>query len=239
MSLTLKVPAADAGSQFTPAPAGVWPAVCVSITDLGTQTNIYNGEAKSARQLLIRWELDTDERMGDGRPFALSDIYTASLHPKSGLHKLLVAWFGKAPSEGSFDMSKLLGRGCQVQVIHRVPTAGKRAGETVADIGSVMPLAKGMKAPEPNITPFVFSLDDFDDELFSSFADGMKKWIAKSPEYQAIINPPPKQTVRVVAAQPANNAGFGQPRGKVAASGRGADFNSPPLSDDLDDEIPF
>jgi hypothetical protein len=226
--------------------------VCVSITDLGTQTEEYNGEAKTARQILVRWELDTDERMGDGRPFALSKKYTASLHPKSSLHKLLVSWFGKAPSEGSFDMSKLLGRGCQVQVIHRVPSAGKRAGETVADIGSVMPLAKGMKAPEPNITPFVFSLDDFDDELFSSFADGMKKWIAKSPEYQALSSgrgpapapapapskpaAPAGETVRVV---PANNAGFGQPRGKVAASGRGADFNSPPLSDDLDDEIPF
>jgi len=239
------VPAADAGSQFTPAPAGVWPAVCVSITDLGTQTNTFNGETKSARQLLIRWELDTDERMGDGRPFALSEIYTASLHPKSGLHKLLVAWFGKAPSEGSFDLSKLLGRGCQVQVIHRVPTAGKRAGETVADIGAVMPLAKGMKAPEPNITPFVFSLDDFDDELFSSFADGMKKWIAKSPEYQAIINPPkPAPTVRVVpaaavkAAPPArvtqpSPAGFGGPR-TIASQSEPASFDA-----DLDDEIPF
>jgi hypothetical protein len=230
MSLTLKVPAADAGSQFTPAPAGVWPAVCVSITDLGTQTEEYNGEAKTARQILVRWELDTDERMGDGRPFALSKKFTASLHPKSSLHKLLVSWFGKAPSEGSFDMSKLLGRGCQVQVIHKA----KQNGDIAAQVQAVMPLTKGMKAPEPGVTPFVFSLDDFDEDLFGSFGDGLKKWIAKSPEYQAIINPPPKQTVRVVPAQvakaPAKNgnaAGFGMPREQVD------------LSDDLNDEVPW
>lgn len=239
--LSLTVPGKDAGSQFTPAPEGVHPAVCVAVIDLGTQTQEFNGETKVARQIQIRFELDTEERAGD-RPFSVSRTYTASLHPRAGLRKTLEGWSGKPLTEGKFDFSKLLGKGCQVHVMHKV----KANGDTVANIVGVLPLAKGMKTPEPSINTYLFSLDDFDEELFDSFSEGMRKWIAKSPEYQAIINPPPKKAAppkspptAAAAAKAAPNkavyeaAGFGGPRTNASRSEDVA------LTDDLNDEIPW
>lgn len=234
MSLVLKVPAADADAKFAPAPAGVWPAVCTKIIDVGTQTEEYNGEISSARKLIIMWEIDSDERMSDGRAFAVSKWYTASLTQSANLRKLLVSWFGKAPDTPSFDIGKLLGRGCQIQIVHK---ADKTTGDVRAHVAAVMPLAKGMKAPAPSIAPFMFSLDSFDEDAFSALTDFQKKKVAASPEYKAIIDPPKPAPAPAPAPVPKKNghspAGFGGPRTNASRS-EPASFD-----DDLSDEIPF
>jgi hypothetical protein len=82
------------------------------------------------------------EQMEDGRPFTASKKYTLSLHEKANLYKDLVSWRGRAftPEErAGFDLEKLIGVNCQIQIVHVT-----KGDKTYANITSIVPLAKGM-----------------------------------------------------------------------------------------------
>lgn len=173
------------GEDFEPAPAGVHSAVCVAVIDLGTQETEFEGKARLTPQVMLRWEID--ERMSDGKRFLVSRRYTKSMHEKAGLRKALEAWRGKPFVDadfkpGGFEMSKLLGAGCQIQIVH----TGKD-GKTFANIAAIMKLGKGMKPLTPEIEPFLLELDPetFDGETFEALTDRMKEIVAKAPEFAA------------------------------------------------------
>jgi len=95
------------------------------------------------------WELP-DEKIEideEEKPRAISKEYTLSLSEKANLRKDLQAWRGKAFTEeelAGFDMQNVLGKGCQLQVIHT-----ESNGKTYSNIASIMGLPKGMKVDEP------------------------------------------------------------------------------------------
>lgn len=246
------------GGDFEPAPEGLHPAVCISVVDLGTQERINTfkgGITEKRREIMIRWELDTETPMADGRPFIISLRYPFSMHEKAKLREHLEGWRGKKFVEADFGpegftLDKLLAVGCQLQVVH-----SERDGKTYANVENVVKLGRGMASPGPSIEPFLLSLDphEFDRDLFDGLSEYLKTLIAKSPEYQALSSgrgsapapaaapskpqQPSGQTVRVVPAQAAAEAqraaGFGGPRTNASRS-EPASF-----SDDLDDSIPF
>lgn len=137
------------GGNSNPVPEGMHNAICYLVTDLGTQFN----ETFSTYQhkVLIGWEL-TDLRMdlekdGETRnlPRVVSSQYSLSLHEKSKLRKDLVAWRGKEftpQEEMGFDISKLLGVNCQLQVVHKT----KKAGGKFAAVNMVLPPKDGRPA---------------------------------------------------------------------------------------------
>ena len=124
-------------SDYTAAPEGLWPAVCVDVVDLGIVTTQYGAQLK----IQIRWQLEErDEKTG--RRFLIVQSYTPSLHEKSKLRPLLEAWRGKkfnAEELKQFDIEKLLGANCQLQIIHNI----KDEGRVFANVQAVVPMAKG------------------------------------------------------------------------------------------------
>ncbi len=161
--------------------AGV--GVCIRVLDLGTQRNEYQGDVSYKRQLLIMWELP-EARMADGRPFAVSNWYTFSSHPKSNLRIDLESWRGKAFGKGEieqFDVSKLLGKACMLGLIHN--DAGR------ARVKTIMRLPHGMTAPAPENECYSFSLADrpFDHVGFGKLSERMQERIKLSPEYKAAV----------------------------------------------------
>lgn len=68
--------------------------------------------------------------------------YTLSLHEKSKLRPMLEAWRGRKFTneelEG-FDLERLLGANCQVQVCHNISSDG----QVYANVQAVVPAAKG------------------------------------------------------------------------------------------------
>ena len=69
--------------------------------------------------------------MEDGRPFAVSKTYTASLFEAAALRKDLESWRGKSFTEeelGGFDISKLLGCTARIEVGHTAPTENSLGG---------------------------------------------------------------------------------------------------------------
>ena len=106
--------------------AGVHLGLCYGVIDLGTQKVTFQNEIKLQRKVRILFELPNlkkEFKAGEGeKPFSISKEYTLSLDAKANLYKDLVSWRGKQFSEEElegFDISKLLGKPCQIQIIHK------------------------------------------------------------------------------------------------------------------------
>lgn len=128
--------------DFTPAPPGLHQAVCVDVVDLGMQETQF-GEK---RQLKIVWQLKT--RNEKGERFQIRGTYTQSLNEKARLRHDLESWRGRPFTKDelrAFDVEKLIGANCQIQVAHRVSAKGR----TYANAQAIVPLAKGMAKIEP------------------------------------------------------------------------------------------
>lgn len=178
----------DTGSgDFEQPEPGSYAAVCYKIIDVGTQTSEYQGKPNTKRQIIIGWEIE--EKMSDGRPFSVSQFYTASLNEKAKLRAHLEAWRGKqftAEELEGFDSQNLLGKPCLLSLI--------KNDKNKIKIQSVSKLPKSMTPPVLANMVVYFSLDEFDQKVFDSLSEGIRKIIVQSPEYQTIKGGAPAAT---------------------------------------------
>lgn len=133
---------AGESKSHTPAPSGLHQAVCVDAIDMGVLEVTYSGKTKKQHKIRLAWQID--ELRDDGKRFVVQKRYTCSLHEKATLRKELESWRGKPFTEdelrGGFDLEKLLGVNCQINVQH----VQAQSGETYANVVSIVPLGKGM-----------------------------------------------------------------------------------------------
>jgi hypothetical protein len=123
-----------AGPEFTPAPAGTHPAVCVDVVDLGMVLTEFQGKKRQQHKIKIVWQLE--EHDGTGKRFLVNRRYTNSLHAKATLRRDLESWRGRPFSEGElngFDLEVLLGVQALLSVTHN-----QREGTTYANVAGVM-----------------------------------------------------------------------------------------------------
>lgn len=171
------------GGDFELTPMGSYVARCYRMIDIGTQPGFTDAD-KPQRKVWIYWELLEDEdgepvRMKDERPFSVSEKYTLSISPKANLRKALDAWRGIAFTEDeaeAFDITKLLGTYCRVQVVHN-----ESGGKTYANVGSV---GFTKKKPEGINETSWWSVEDPDMEMFEKFPDWLKEKIQQSHEWR-------------------------------------------------------
>lgn len=184
-------------SSFAPPPAGTHPAACYRVIDLGTQETNYQGQAKKSHRLMVTWELFSEERMTDGRPFSLSKTYTWSMHEKSTLRKDLESWRGRSFTDADFDahdgfrIEKLLGVPCLLTVIHE--TKGDDVRATIKAV-SKLPKQMTVGGPENPKTFLWLSADEFSREAFAALSPRLQETIMKSPEYKAVVTGKPVET---------------------------------------------
>ena len=171
-------------SNFTPPPVGMHVARCFKLIDLGTQQKTYQGKPTGeARKIMATFELLGEEKMEDGKPFVISKSWFLSMHEKAALRKDLESWRGKAftpEEEGSFDVSKLMGAYCLLNVVEEQGSNGN----TYTKIKAITPLIKGMPKPEPINPNIIFDADEPDMQLFDSFSDKLKELIEGSKEWR-------------------------------------------------------
>lgn len=145
--------ARDNRSEFQPAPEGLHQAVCVDVVDQGLVTGQYGTKHK----IQLRWQLDCEDEEGR-RPLVVKS-YTLSLNEKAILRHHLEAWRGRpfTPEElEGFDLEKLIGANCQIQIVHNI---GKNGG-TWANVQAVVGLGKGMVKMQPQDYTRVCDRDD-------------------------------------------------------------------------------
>ena len=120
-------------SKFTPAPEGLHQAVCMDVVDLGLVETQWGQKPK----VEVRWILDT-VNTETGKPFDVRARYTLSLSEKANLRKHLETWRGRkftVAELGGFDLEKLIGVNCQLQIIHNLTDEGK----TYANVQAIVP----------------------------------------------------------------------------------------------------
>jgi hypothetical protein len=182
MSLTLT--SAGGSADFAPHPQGVFAARCVRIVDLGTQTSDYMGETKKAKKVILAFETSETMTGGDfdGKPFLVTQRYTASLHEKAALRKDLKSWRGRDFNEeelAAFHLKNVLNAPCLLNIVHT-----DRGGKVYANIASITPLPKGMTANKAVGDVFFFDLDQPDMGNFEKLSDKVKALIESSPEWK-------------------------------------------------------
>lgn len=172
-------------------PAGNHIARCYSMVHVGTNKEIIQGTEKPLNKVRLTWELPTElrvfnEEKGE-QPMVVSKEYTLSMHEMSNLRKDLESWRGKGFTEDeakSFDITKLLGVPCLLNVIHK--TSAK--GSNYENISSITTLIKGMDCPAQVNETFEFNYTDkFDPKLVETFPDFIKDKIKTSVEYRERI----------------------------------------------------
>lgn len=179
--------------EFSATPEGTYIARCIKVIFLGTQTTTGQFGTTSRPQVMITWELLDDEvKMEDGRPFAATQFYTASLHEKAKLRKDLEAWRGKkftdAELEG-FDLKDVLGTFCMLQIVHS-------ADGQYANVNAIMSY-KGSK-PEGINELVLFDIENPDETVLNAMSEKMQEKIKNSPEYSGSDWPSGKKAKDIV-----------------------------------------
>lgn len=123
---------------YTPAPEGLYHAVCVDVVDLGVLTTTWGDKHK----VRLVWQIEEVNTEADRR-FEVRKQYNLSLHEKATLRKDLESWRGRKFTDQElqgFDLEKLIGVNAQVQIVHDL---GDDA--TVwANVQAVVPAPKGV-----------------------------------------------------------------------------------------------
>lgn len=200
------------GKDYELVPADTYVATCYRIIDLGTQMTEFQGVRKAKHQIMLGWEL-SGSLMEDGRPFTQHRRYNFVGGDKSTLKLDLEAWRGSPFSDddyGKFDLGKLIGKSCMMGIVHITTPKG-----TFANMSFIGKMMKGVEAPILINPVMYFSLNEFDKAKYESLSDSLKATIAKSPEYQELMQ-----------AHKVDDVPHGDTRSAVIPA-------------DLDDEIPF
>lgn len=180
---------ATSGGSYKQVPAGAHVARCIRVIDLGTQLENFQGDEKLTQQLMLFWELHGEDSDGqpliadNGDPLIISQKYTKSLGAKAKLRGVLESWRGKPFTDAElkgFDVSKLLGAYCMVNVSHKVSGNGK----TYANVTAVTPLPSALSKAKPaGVLPtLMLDLDHFDEEVFMALPQWLRDVINQSVE---------------------------------------------------------
>ncbi len=172
--------------DFQIAPEGTGVATLTVLAFLGRHEASWQGEVKIRELVGLAWELS--EPGPDGRPLAVTETLTASMHEKAKFYsRILALTGGKEPSSG-FDLAKLLGLGAIVTTAHVA-----KADRTYCNITQVGPLPRGLSAPPPSVAPTFYDIDAHDPDAYDSLPSRFKKLVetAESADYRPAPTPTP------------------------------------------------
>lgn len=183
----MKAPQANF-TQRTLVPEGNHLAICYEMIEIGTVEEDYMGQPKILPKVRVAWELphETIEIDGVDKPLAIANEYTFSMGEKATLRKHLESWRGKKFTQDeadNFDIDKLLGVPCLLNVTHKE----SRNGKIYEVIQAITPLTKGMVAPKMHNAKNILSYDTFDINKFNALPDFIKTKMMSSVEYKEMF----------------------------------------------------
>ena len=157
--------------------AGSHIAVCDIVADVGLQESTFYG---TKRKVYLRfevpeerWKYEKDGKQMEG-PGVIGNFYTASMHKKASLRKVLEGWRGRAftePEAEKFDIASVLGKACMIAV-----QESSNDGNTYSNIVGISPLPKGILAPGSELPLLLYHEGD------KSMFDKLPEWIRKKIE---------------------------------------------------------
>lgn len=219
--------------EFIPVPSGTYFARCVSIIDLGTQTETYEGKVSKKPRMVIIWEIP-DQRTEDGSlPRTLSNWYTISLNEKANLRRDLESWRGKPFQEGEwFEYKNLMGAPCLLGVMEYTNKAGKKRNK----ITSVSKLPNGYPDQPQETDGLYFDLSEFDQSAFDRVGEYFQGRIQESDEWKQRTGSAPTAAKLGSGAQNWNSENPAPP-----GTDQPENYTPPstPQPPEFDDDVPF
>lgn len=125
--------AREPDTKFTPAPEGLHQAVCVDVHDEGIKETQWGEKQK----VLLVWQIEARDDES-GKRYDVRGYYTLSLSEKANLRRDLECWRGQkftVDELRGFDLEKLIGANCQLQIVHNLADKGK----TYANVQAIVP----------------------------------------------------------------------------------------------------
>jgi len=171
--------AKSSGEDYVLPPEDIHNAVCIGVWELGRLQTQYGIK----HQVYLRFEIDAQQE--DGKRYQVGRKYSPSLHEKATFRQLLESWSGakltKEAAKAGYDVLRLLGKPCQLQVIY-----ADYDGKTYANVGSVTKLGKGMAALKPSVPLSSFTFEDNGKTIPESVPEWIKKIIMSTVNWQSI-----------------------------------------------------
>lgn len=176
-------------TSFEIVPSGNYVARCYAMIEIGT---IFDEMFQVNRKLVrVSWELPFKKKVFNPekgeQPYSMHKEYTLSMSDKANLRHDLESWRGKGFTEQeakAFDITKLLGVPCMLNVIHKTSAKGK----TYATISSITPIPEGMTCPPQINETFMLSYAEWSETKFVGLPDWIKEKMQTTPEFQAILS---------------------------------------------------
>lgn len=138
-----------AGSDFDVFPESESPYIgrVIWFVDLGMQPKTFQGKTTDKHQILIAYATPDVVRDDNNEPRILTERMNLLMGERATLRQRIESIYGKKMTDtqaADFDVEKIAGRGLQFSVVHNTGSNGR----TYANIQTVMPLPKGMAAPD-------------------------------------------------------------------------------------------
>jgi hypothetical protein len=189
----MAIHATNSGVKRDPIPAGNYAARCYQMIEIGTVEEQTKFGLKKMKKVRIGWELPTElkvfkEENGE-QPLVISQEYTLSMNKKANLRKMLASWRGKDFTDEeakSFDITKLIGAKCMLNIIHKPSADGSTVYE---NIGSISPIPKGMRVPDAISKIQLLEYDNFNWGLCETLPDFIKNKVKSSEEFASMQQP--------------------------------------------------
>lgn len=169
-------------------PTGTFLARVIRIVYIGTIKTEWKGQTKEIPKLWITWELPSKKhvfREGEPEmPFVISAEYTHSMGNKSNLRPITEAILGCSLEDDeayAFDHDELLGKACQITVVHDV-----KGDNTYANVSAVGQLLEGTVCPPAINSLKVLSFEKWDGEMFDVLPKFIQDKIVSSKEYKVM-----------------------------------------------------
>ena len=171
------------GKGFDPVGEGLHQASCVAVVDLGEQySKLYDN---TSQKVLLTFEVHDENIIVDGetKPRLISKDYTLSLGEKATLRAHLESWRGKKFTDAEldgFDMKNVLGKPCQIQVLH-----SEKGGKTYANIASIVSWPRGFEAPQVKSEILYYDMQERANEVvFERLPEWVQKRIMESETWK-------------------------------------------------------
>lgn len=206
--MSIEITAPLQSTEFVVVPEGPTVAVCYGVVLYGSLQTRFGMKKK----IRLMFELHGEERMPDGRLFAISSDFTFSSNEKASLRVFIEDWRGRKYTTADLKemkglpISKLIGQPAFLSISHTPDDDGR----VWANIKTIMPMPKNMPAPTLINEKIIYSVDDHDADVFAKLPVKFQDKIKDSEEWKH--------------------------RTGVAPMGGGASNQIPY---DFDDEIPF
>lgn len=171
-------------------PAGLLPAICYAIIDMGTHQESYKGNPpKNVQKVKFCFEFPTipeevfDPAKGPQRLSIMQD-YNLSTGDKATIVKMLKQWRGVSTLDLAKDLPAYLGAPCTIQVVHTT-----KDGITYANIGQsgLMVMPPMQQLGQPKNTPVFFDTDKFSWQGFHGLWRFVQDKIRASAEWPEIL----------------------------------------------------